>query len=386
MVGLSEIEQEFYIDIIVDHFKDTLKLSRQAIKTDIKQAERGIPKSDGESVEVLDDKYPRISPALDFVNGIGYVSLPLHVKLTTFVKGIPITKTAKVPFLITSAREIFRVDELELLEKKGLILNSRPLFLGKNRWALEHIKQFQEDGFQVDPFLVFQEVKTIYDAYLDFKEPYTSEVLALWTIGTYIYPIFESYPYIVLTGEKGSGKTKTLKVAENLCFNAVYSTDISPSLLFRIVEGSSCTVLIDEAERLKDPKVSQDFRLLLNAGYKRGGRVHRSKPETFEPQSFEVYSPKMIANIKGLEEALETRCIQFTMLRTRDIEKANTVVTESAEDWFYIRHLLYTFGLTFFQEIREGYLSAGETKKIRGHLGKGGGTLASPPGHSRVSG
>ncbi len=210
------------------------------------------------------------------------------------------------------------------------------------------------------------------NSYLDFKEPLTAEILALWTIGTYIYPIFESYPYISFTGERGSGKTKTLNIAEKTCFNAVYSSDMSSSLLFRIIEGSSCTVLIDEAERLKDPKLSKDFRLLLNAGYKRGGRAHRSKPETFEPQSFEVYSPKMIANIKGLEEVLESRCIQFTMLRTKDIKKANKVITESGENWAYIRHLLYTFGLTFFLEILDIYLTDTEIKNVRAISGREG--------------
>lgn len=372
LVGLSEIEQEFYIDIIVDHFKGTFKISKKSIRGDIKQAEKGVPETGGESIEVLDDKYLRISPALDFANGIGYVSIPLDVKRTTFVKGIPVTKIVEVPYLITSTKEMFKVDELELLEERGLILNSRSLFLSKSRWSLRHIKQFQENEFRVDPFPMFQEVKAIYDSYLDFKEPYTSEVLTLWTIGTYIYPIFESYPYIVLTGERGSGKTKTLIVAEKLCFNAVYSSNMSPSLLFRIVEGSSCTILIDEAERLRNPKLSQDFRLLLNAGYKRGGRAHRSKPETFDPQSFEVYSPKIIASIKGLEEVLEARCIQFTMLRTKDIETANRIVTESSEDWLHIRHLLYTFGLTFFQEIKEAYLSDIETKKIKAVSGREG--------------
>jgi len=372
LVGLSEVEQEFYIEVIIDHFKDTLKISRQAIKNDIKQAQKGIPKIGREDIEVLDDKYPKLSPALDFINGVGYVSIPLDVRLTTTIKGVPVAKITQIPFVITSTKEMFRVDELELLERKELVLKSQPLFLDRNRWTLEHIKKFREGGLKVDSFLAFQEVNAIYDSYLDFKEPYTAEVLSLWTIGTYIYPIFESYPYISFTGERGSGKTKTLNVAEKLCFNAVYSSDMSSSLLFRIIEGSSCTVLIDEAERLKDPKLSQDFRLLLNAGYKRGGRAHRSKPETFDPQSFEVYSPKMIANIKGLEEVLESRCIQFTMLRTRDIEKANKVVTKSGEDWSYIRHLLYTFGLTFFQEIQDLYLNDTETKSMRAISGREG--------------
>ena len=365
---LGGIEQDFYINIIVDHFP---RISRQAIRKDLKRTQKSLVKIGEEDMEILDN-YPKISPALDFIDGIGYVSIPLDVKLTTYVKDIPVTKIAKIPFLITSTKEFFRIDKMEFLEKKGLIFKSQPLFLGMNRWSLDYVKQFREDGFKVDPFIVFQEVKTIYEAYLDFKEPHTAEVIALWTIGTYVYPIFQAYPYISFAGERGSGKTKTLNVAEHLCFNAVLSSDMSSSLLFRIIEGSSCTVLIDEAERLKDKKLSQDFRLLLNAGYKRGGRAHRSKPDTFEPQSFDVYSPKMIANTKGLEEVLESRCIQFIMLRTKNIKKSNKVVTEMSEDWASIRHLLYAFGLDFFLKIQGIYLDDTEIKSIRAISGREG--------------
>jgi DNA primase catalytic core len=373
LARLTELEQEIYVDVMVDHFRDTLKLSRQALRADIKRAAKKLPKSETEEVEILDGKYPRISPALDFVDGTGYICVPVDVKLSAFVKGATVTRIAKVPYVVTSNREFFRIDKEELLAERKLVLKSEPHFLdGAPRWSIEHIRQFQDPGCRIEPTVAFETVARIYDSYVDFKEEHTAQVMALWTLGTYVYPIFESYPYLSFTGERSSGKTKTLTVAERLCFNAVCSSDISPSLLFRIIEGSSCTVLIDEAERLKDPRLGQDLRLLLNAGYKRGGRAHRSKPDTFEPQSFEVYSPKMLANIKGLEGVLESRCIQFTMLRTRDTAKANRIVTEASDDWAQVRHMLYAFAMTAFQEIRQEYLEDGETKSIKAISGREG--------------
>jgi len=130
------------------------------------------------------------------------------------------------------------------------------------------------------------------------------------------------------------------------------------------VEGSGCTLLIDEAERLKDPKRSEDIREILNSGYKRGAVVYRTNPDTLKPESFRVYSPKMIANIKGLGDVLESRCVTITMLRAKDQKKANRTVNSRSEDWAYKRHLLYSFGLQYFKEIREIYEHDEELRQI----------------------
>lgn len=191
-------------------------------------------------------------------------------------------------------------------------------------------------------------------------------------MGTYLFPVFESYPYLFLCGEKGSGKTKTLNVAEKLCFNAIHSSSISSAMLFRIIEGSSCTLLIDEAESLRNRKQNEDLWLLLNSGYKRGGSAHRLKPDSLDPQSFEVYSPKMIANIGGLDRVLESRCIKITMLRTKDIDKSNKVVIDRGQDWDYHRQQLYCFGLSNFNDIQEIYLKECPKWNLRNVSGREG--------------
>lgn len=110
---------------------------------------------------------------------------------------------------------------------------------------------------------------------------------------------------------------------------------------------------------------------MLNSGYKRGGKAHRVHPDTMQPQSFDIYSGKMIANIKGLEEVLESRCILFPMLKAKsDNKKSNLDISESGEDWGYLRHLLYSFSLIFFRNIRDIYMNDMELKNIDGLSGR----------------
>jgi hypothetical protein len=115
-----------------------------------------------------------------------------------------------------------------------------------------------------------------------------------------------------------------------------------------------------------------EFRLLLNAGYKRGGKAYRLNPNTFEPMSFDVFSPKMIGCITGLEDVLESRCITIPILRTKNIEKANREPTELSFNWAYLRHLLYGFALTYFWDIMEIYLNDTDTKNIEALAGREG--------------
>ena len=378
---LTEMESDIYISVIIDHFKDTVKLSKQSLKGDIKAIRKVLKQTDsevanipGEDLEILGDEYKRITPVQDFIDGVSYITVPLDVKMTVRVNHIPVPKVDQISYLVTSRREFSRLDEIVLLEEKQLIINSQPLFLGPNRWPLKYINIFIEGEEKIDPFIVFQEMKAIYDHYIDFKDQATSSVLALMTIGTYFYRIFESFPYLAFTAEKGSGKTKILTIAEKICFNAVLSCNTSLSSLFRLIEGTSGTFLLDEAELLKDPKRAQELRSVLNSGYKRGTQVHRTNIDAPDSkvESFDVYSPKIIAGIKGLEDVLESRCIMFPMLKTYDREKANRDVSESGEDWEYLRHLLYSFALTFAGDIRDIYLNDPGTRNIRAVYGREG--------------
>ena len=309
--------------------------------------------------EVLEGRYPVVAPALDFPDDLAVVTVPLLAK----VNG----RLIHLPYLVTSDRQMLPADGEQMVDIGGrtVVLRDPPTALGNvTRWEYSDIQAYLK-GDIPNPVEVYLETERLLDKYVDFRERDTGDVLALWVMGTYLYPLFEAFPYVGLQGPKGSGKTKTLDVMARLAFNARISSNMSPASLFRVVQATRGMLGIDEAERLsnaRDP-VTADLRLLLNAGYKRGSPALRCEGDDHRVVEFEVYGPKVIASIRGLEDVLESRCILISMLRTAG-SKGNLVVSESGEDWGKARHGLYCFALQHHSEVRDRYLNSAGVDKL----------------------
>lgn len=302
-------------------------------------------------VEVLEGDHPVISPAQDFLDGLAVVTIPLLARDGDEV--------GYRPYLVTSGREIVALEGGRLVEIGGrsVVLRDVPAALGSgSRWSWADVQAYLA-GDSPSPVEAYLETERLLDKYIDFRDEGTSDALAVWVMGTYVFTLFEAYPYVVLQGPKGSGKTKVLDLAARLAFNARVSSSMSPASLFRVVEATRGTLGIDEAERLADPRdpIAGDLRLLLNAGYKRGAPAIRCEGEDHKVTEFEVYGPKILASIRGVEDILETRCIRITMLRTTG-PKGNLVVSESGEEWARARHGLYCFALQHYPGVRDLYL------------------------------
>jgi DNA primase catalytic core len=314
------------------------------------RAAQAVEEVQDEPPRIIEGQYAVISPALDFLDDLACVTVALLVQQST--------RFRYKPYLVTSTRELLPIEEGSALQLSGrsVVIREWPGALGRSpRWEYRHIQAFLH-GYTPEPREVFRIVRDLYDRYLDFRDPHTADILALWAIGTYLYPLFESYPYIALLGPKGSGKTKTISLTARLAFNTRVASDISPSALFRVVEATRATLGIDESERLRGGRdtLVNNLRLLLNAGYKRGSPAIRIEGEDFHVREFEVYAPKILASIRGLEDVLESRCILITMLRTTT-SKGNLAISEQGEDWAGVRHELYSFALTHHRPLRAIY-------------------------------
>ncbi len=173
--------------------------------------------------------------------------------------------------------------------------------------------------------------------------------LVLWTVLTYAYPAWRVVPYIAIGGHWGSGKTVVLCILNCLVFNPVMSVSASPSFVFRMLNESGGTLLLDETERLGSKNIgATEFHRILNAGYKAGGYVHRVEAVKGKrrPASFNVFGPKAIAGIAGLTSTLESRCIRLTMSRAaEDSPAARRRLEEDVARWTELRDDLYSFAL-----------------------------------------
>jgi len=175
--------------------------------------------------------------------------------------------------------------------------------------------------------------------------------LALWTLFTYVYPLWDAAPYLHFSGPAGSGKTRCFEVLSRLVWRPLSSSNLSGPAVFRTLHDAGGTLLFDEAEQLRrgnDPAVGELLSMLLS-GYKRGGCATRLDKvgDGFKTVRFQVYGPKGLASINPLPSALATRCIEIPMFRTAsDSPKPRRRIDEDPSRWQRLRDAMHATALS----------------------------------------
>ena len=138
-----------------------------------------------------------------------------------------------------------------------------------------------------------------------------------FTVATYASEIFPVAPYLVVHSPAPQcGKTRALEVLELLVRRPWRTIVPSTAVLFRVLEQSAPTLLLDEAEVVQGRgDAAADVRALLQSGYRRGALVPRCVGDSNEVRNFRVFGPKVFALIGQLPAALFDRCIPIEMQR-----------------------------------------------------------------------
>ena len=206
-----------------------------------------------------------------------------------------------------------------------------------------HIREASELGLGVDETTEYlmkagydreelMDYKTAYNLLLEsLKEWVVMEdiyypIVATWLISTYHIDDFPTFPILLINAQKRSGKTRLLKFGAFMTTNGVYTMDMTEAVLFRMPAAMKCSLFIDEAERMGG-KEKKTLRTMLNAVYKKGLKIFRTRKnkqtEQYEIDSFDVFVPVGIANIKGVDDVLEDRCISIIMERSNNPNVVN---------------------------------------------------------------
>lgn len=144
--------------------------------------------------------------------------------------------------------------------------------------------------------------------------PFYETVTAHYVLLTWIYDCFPVVPYLRVRGDFGSGKTRFQEVAGALTYKTIMCTGaVTIAPLFRLIERYRGTFIIDEAD-FRSSEAEDDIIKILNTGYKHNAVVLRCEADTFEPQPFRVYGPKILGTRKKFgDQALESRCLTEDM-------------------------------------------------------------------------
>lgn len=267
--------------------------------------------------------------------------------------------------LITDQNQIIK-PTLRWQEQNSCALLSEPSQQNP-RWNLKKIEQWISSSKNKPyptkkPQEIYQSIKDQFKKYIWFDVEEYYDILPLWIMGTYVFELFQTYPYINLWGLKNTGKSKVMQLSSILAFNSEVFVNMTPSTLFRIVEQDSPTLFIDEAENLwvdnkKGDDDTTDVVALLNAGWMKGSTIPRVEKINGQHtvQRFNVFCPKMLASINGLKGALDSRCIKIVMIRPKGQSVSQLWMDNKDDELLSIRDELYAFALTWWGVIKASY-------------------------------
>lgn len=236
----------------------------------------------------------------------------------------------KLPYLLKNNKKLIRLDLLKRKDPQCLLLIDNKYELPQevseavldlrecslNQIWVEKYVSGQIGQDELNPYELVKEVETYIRKFFYHPNETVYKVLALWIYGTYFYELFNEYPYLLLNGEKGSGKSRLNSVIYMFSLNAKLAANISESALYRTIGFEGGVFIMDEMENLTSKSANANTVMgpILKSGYaKEGGNVYRTdiKSEQNNTENFNVYCPKVISNIFGVEDVLEDRCIRI---------------------------------------------------------------------------
>jgi Protein of unknown function (DUF3631) len=280
-----------------------------------------------------------IHPAQDFMDSVLYFGLPVDDEV----------------ILVSSGRRVIRATELPA----GVHLDNR----GFDRCGFSHqrITEFLAGQTITTPAIV-RKLEAYLKRFAIFRELGLPLLLAIWTLGTFIYRVFYTFPYLVLRSpQKRCGKSRVEDLISQVAFNASpRMTSLTEAVIFRGPAKNGGTLLLDEVEHLgtKDAEAYQGLLALLNTGFQAGGAVSRmeKRGDRFIEVSYPTYAPRVLAGISKLAETLEDRSIIATMHRKRKDERTERFSPKRLEpETQALRDDCYVWALTHAVDVSEVY-------------------------------
>jgi hypothetical protein len=225
-----------------------------------------------------------------------------------------------------------------------------------SRWKNRDINAYLTSDTKVNVKELFENLLKFERKYFEYRYDSDYHYQVCWIIHTYFYPLFDYTPYNDLVGSKGTGKSKAIRFLETLCYNGFISGNASASTIFRTVQGTGATLLLDEAEDLKGGKDDQlDKENMLRNGNYKHGIVTRAgnKNVNFLPESFSVYSPKALGHINSVDEVLADRCLPTETTPSTNLNILKAHPDRDLEIIYKEREKMYRLWLDYAVEVKD---------------------------------
>jgi hypothetical protein len=175
---------------------------------------------------------------------------------------------------------------------------------------------------------VVEEIRKLLKQFVKLPDEDYYTLLALYTILTYCYLLFDRIPYLYFRGEKGSGKSTAMLLCGNLSNRPQIYADMTAAALFSLIQDYRPTLLLDEFEAYQKRHNGNSLILsVLISGYQKNGSIARKVKGV--AVSYPTFGPKIIAGINQVAPATEDRCIIVRLNKASESVNINPLVEDA---------------------------------------------------------
>jgi len=302
-----------------------------------------------------------IHPCLDWVKGQLIVGVNLQAPAATAV--------------LSSAQGLIKPDGL------GMICEQGKKFSGAvSKHAAEEFERFLatpvEQRAPESGSKVLGDIAAYLKKYVVFPQSWLPDVLATWTLGTYLFPVFQTYPYLWITSpEPGCGKSLLGGIIANVSFNGEFMVAPTEAQLFHLPESSRGVQVWDEVENREetDTKRFNMMRPVLLNGYRNGGAVPRQIGKHFEKAArYHVFCPRVLIGLTKLPEPALQRTIKVALAkRTAEQSVQLYIGVKQAEEERQLRERCLLWALETVESVNRCYQDEKLRKELEALLGPG---------------
>lgn len=183
---------------------------------------------------------------------------------------------------------------------------------------------------EVDGLELFNDLVAAFSQYLALQK-YQAEALALWSIFSYCIDAGNIAPKLLIySPEKRCGKTTLLDVLVNIVWKPLPASNISPAVIYRVIESIGGSIIIDEADTFirNNPEING----IINSGHRRSmAFVLRCDGDDHEPRQFSTWAPNVIAMIGKPQDTIVDRSILIQMRRKKPDDAVQRFIPHKAE-------------------------------------------------------
>lgn len=208
-------------------------------------------------------------------------------------------RKSKLPKGVDRSKAILRLSD-------GSIISEEPRPNDYATWEYSSAGTWMAGKYKIpDALSLYQRIKTHLAGSVYLPEPFDYTILALTVMATYIQPIFDAVPYILLNGAKGSGKSELGDALAKVGANSNQMSAMSAATLSREADRTSGLVILDDVEEIgshgRASTAKHFLEQYLKLGYKKSSAIRKTTDMiTGKPLNLNQFGIKVIGNTGGV--------------------------------------------------------------------------------------